>query len=94
MQKRRRPTCILLASACVLLWLSFRSRIALSHPSNVIKQTGMLALFAVPTLGLQARPALLAPCSAIHRCAPPRALHYDGNENRIDHDDVTRETSA
>ena len=53
----------------------------------VIKQTGMLALFAVPTLGLQARPALLAPCSAIHRCAPPRALHYDGNENRIDHDD-------
>jgi hypothetical protein len=47
----------------------------------------MLALLVTPSLGLQARPALLAPCSAIHRCAPPRALHYDGDDHRIDHDD-------
>ena len=40
----------------------------------------MLAL----SLGLQAHPALLTPLSAIHRCAPPLALHYDGEQNNDD----------
>ena len=46
-----------------------------------------LAGAVVPSTGLQVQPALLAPCTAIRRCAPPRALHFDDNENRIDMDD-------